>query len=49
MRKYDEYGISKNREFLDLVLKMLEPDPMRRITPRDILNHPFVAEFSKDL
>ena len=43
MRKCDAYGLSRDKHFVDLVLKMLEPDPLRRISPMDVLSHPFVV------
>lgn len=43
MRKCDAYGLSRDKQFVDLVMKMLEPDPLRRISPMDVLSHPFVV------
>lgn len=41
--KFEDRGSSVTPELRDLILKMLEPDPSKRITMEDVLKHPFVT------
>ncbi len=43
IKKYECFGLDRDREFMDLLLRMLEFNPMRRISPQEILQHPFVT------
>jgi len=43
LKKYDTYGLDKDPFFMDLLLKMLDPCPLTRISPLEILEHPFVC------
>mmetsp|Transcript_47529 Transcript_47529/g.62859 ORF Transcript_47529/g.62859 Transcript_47529/m.62859 type:complete len:119 (+) Transcript_47529:2181-2537(+) len=42
LRKYDCYGLDKDPAFMDLLLKMLDPNPITRISPIEVLEHPFI-------
>lgn len=44
LRKYDCYGLEENEALLDLLERMLETSPQKRISPVEILQHPFVNE-----
>ena len=39
---YETYGLKNREDFLDLMFSMLEWDPMKRISPDDILKHAFL-------
>ena len=41
IKKYDNYGLSKIPELMDIIEKMLQVDPMKRISPKGIMDHPF--------
>lgn len=41
MRRLEEYVAPEDNQFLDLLYKLFEYDPNKRITARDALNHPF--------
>ena len=41
IKKYDNYGLSKIPELMDIIEKMLQVDPMKRISPKGIMEHPF--------
>ena len=34
-------GLADNKLFMDLMIKMLKIDPKKRISPDDIIKHPF--------
>ena len=42
LTKLDNYSLCRIPELLDLVERMLEMDAMKRISPKEILDHPFV-------
>lgn len=41
LRKFECYGLDRDVSFMDLLHQMLTPDPSKRISPMDIINHPF--------
>lgn len=43
LKKYEGFGLEKDQDFMDLMLGMLEFNPMKRISPEEILMHPFIA------
>lgn len=43
LKKYECYGLDKDSQFIDLVNKMLDEDPRTRISPKQVLKHPFVT------
>ena len=43
LAKCETYGIANNQQFIDLVTQMLELDPKKRLSPEDIINHPYCA------
>jgi len=42
LKRYECFGLDKDPEFMDLLLRMLDFNPMRRISPLEILEHPFL-------
>lgn len=42
LRKYECYGLNQDECFMDLLCGMLELNPLARISPRQILAHPFL-------
>jgi serine/threonine protein kinase len=44
LKKYDCYGFEENDQLLDLIEGMLETNPQKRISPSEILQHPFIVE-----
>ena len=42
LKKYDCYGLDKDPHFMDLLLRMLDPNPLNRISPGEIQAHPFI-------
>ena len=44
LKKYDCYGLDKDAHFMDLLCRMLDPNPVTRISPVEVLEHPFVKE-----
>jgi serine/threonine protein kinase len=46
LKKFDCFGLDRNLNFMDLLYQMLDFNPMRRISPNDILNHPFIVNSS---
>lgn len=42
LKKYDCYGLDKDPAFMDLLLKMLDPNPITRISPIEVLEHPYI-------
>jgi serine/threonine protein kinase len=45
LKKYDCNGLDKHADFMDLLYRMLEFNPMKRISPSEILEHPFIAQY----
>lgn len=45
IRTFDHYKLTKDQDFMDLVSKLLESDPKRRIGPLEILEHKYVIEW----
>ena len=43
LSKCETYGIADDAEFIDLVTKMLERTPSKRISPQEIMNHAYCA------
>lgn len=41
LRKYECYGLDRDPLFIDLIEKVLCPDPAKRISPIEIIKHPF--------
>ena len=41
LRKYECYGLDRDPLFIDLIEKILCTDPAKRISPIDIIKHPF--------
>ena len=41
LKKYECYGLDQDAYFMDLLHKMLDFNPTRRISPLDIINHRF--------
>ena len=44
LRKYECYGLDKDPLFMDLLLRMLDLDPIARISPQEIITHPFITQ-----
>ena len=44
LKKHECYGLDQNPDFMDLLNKMLDWNPSRRIAPRDIIDHPFCSQ-----
>jgi len=45
LKQMDNYGIYKNNaELAELMSKMLEVDPIKRISPKEIMEHPFCMQ-----
>lgn len=44
LKKYDSSWLARDPEFMDLMSRMLDFNPMRRISPADILKHPFLTK-----
>jgi len=44
LKKYDCYGLDKDPAFMDLLIKMLDPNPVSRISPIEVLEHPFITD-----
>ena len=42
LKKYDCYGLDKDPIFMDLLVKMLDSNPLNRISPIEVLEHPFI-------
>ena len=42
----DKNDISKSRQAIDLIYKMLEKDPQKRITPKEALQHSFFKSYA---
>lgn len=43
LKKFECYGLDKDAYFMDLLHRMLSHDPSTRISPQEILKHPFVC------
>ena len=43
LKKLDTYSLCKHPELMDLTKKMLALDPQARLSPKEILGHPFCA------
>jgi serine/threonine protein kinase len=41
LKKYECYGLDSDPYFMDLLNRMLDINPTRRISPLDIINHRF--------
>ena len=44
LKKYECYGIDEDVIFMDLLNQMLENDPLKRISPIEVLEHPFLLQ-----
>ena len=44
LKKYDCYGLDKDPIFMDLLVKMLDPSPITRISPIEVLEHPYIKD-----
>ena len=44
LKKYECYGLNQDECFMNLLEKMLDLDPIRRISPLEVLSHPFLAK-----
>ena len=44
LKKYECYGLDKDPVFMDLLVKMLDPNPITRISPIEVLEHPYIKE-----
>jgi len=42
LKKYECYGLDKDPVFMDLLFKMLDPNPITRISPIEVLEHPYI-------
>jgi len=42
LKKYECNGLERDPEFMDLLLRMIEFNPQKRISPAEILDHPFL-------
>ena len=42
----ETYGLGNNREFVDLIIKMVQLDPSSRISPDQIINHDFCKNYN---
>ena len=42
LKKYDTYNYGDNNDLVDLISCMLEHNAANRISPEDILRHPFI-------
>lgn len=42
LKKYECFGLDRDPLFMDLLERMLDFNPMRRISPMEIINHPFM-------
>ena len=48
IKKMDTYNIAKKQpELMELLLAMVTADPAKRISPKDIINHPFCKKGDK--
>mmetsp|Transcript_10331 Transcript_10331/g.15842 ORF Transcript_10331/g.15842 Transcript_10331/m.15842 type:complete len:99 (-) Transcript_10331:26-322(-) len=43
LKKHDCYALERNPEFMDLLVRMLAPNPGERISPMDLVAHPFCS------
>ena len=41
LAKFETYGLAQDEHFMDVLSKMLEIDPKKRISPHGILSHKF--------
>lgn len=48
LKKLDKYNIARDEFLLDLTEKMLSLNPLDRISPNDILIHPFIKNLNED-
>ena len=44
LKRCETYGLAQNDEFMDLMTRMLAIKPEDRITPKDIINHPYCKQ-----
>eukprot|EP00347_Sterkiella_histriomuscorum_P015995 403354901 len=42
LKKFDCFGLDKDPQFMDLLSRMLDFNPLRRISPEEVINHPFI-------
>jgi serine/threonine protein kinase len=42
LKKYDCFGLDRDVDFMDLLFGMLEFNPLKRISPQEVLSHPFI-------
>ena len=43
LKKYECFGLDRDPLFMDLLERMLDFNPLRRISPQEIINHPFIV------
>ena len=43
LKSSDNYNLCKTSELTDLIKKMLDKDPMKRISPKEVLEHKFIT------
>jgi serine/threonine protein kinase len=43
LKKYECFGLDKDNNFMDLLLRMLDFNALRRISPEEIIEHPFIT------
>ena len=41
-KSYDCFGLDRDEDFVDLLWGMLDFNPIRRMSPDEILDHPFL-------
>ena len=44
LKKFECYGLNQDAYFMDLLQRMLAIDPEQRISPKEVLEHPFLTE-----
>ena len=42
LKKFDCFGMDKDQAFMNLMERMLDFNPLTRISPIEILNHPYL-------
>ena len=45
MLKVDKYGLSDDKELCDLIQSMMESNPKDRISPSEIMKHPYCQKY----
>jgi dual specificity tyrosine-phosphorylation-regulated kinase 2/3/4 len=49
LKKYDCNGYDNDCEFMDLLSNLLNLNPCKRLSPQQVLNHPFISDYIDDL